>query len=259
VASTAGRPWATLFWHALEGRFIRRADAVFTVSPSIAERLATMYGIPSPAVLYNVPEWQDVARSDRLREVIGVPTDQAIVLHQGNVQHGRGAETLVEAMRQVRGAALVFLGGGAGRSALEVRVRENGIRHVHFLDAVPPADLLPITASADIGVTLLEDNCLNHHFALPNKLFEYLMAGLPVVGSDLPEIRRVVAGFDVGTLVDAGDPAAVAGGIQALLDDPERRAACAARARPACETFRWERASEPFVRTYRRLLEARPK
>jgi len=224
---------------------------VFTVSAGIAHRLATQYGIPEPAVLFNVPERKSVAHTDWLHERLSLPVDRVIVLHQGNIQHGRGGNVLIEAMRQVRGADLVFLGGGSMRPALELAVRAGGIERIHFLDPVSPAELLAVTASAHIGVTLLEDTCLNHRFALPNKLFEYLMAGLPVVASDLPEIRGVVAGFEVGELVDAGEPASIAAGIQRLVDDPARRAACAGRAGEACETFSWERASERFTHVYR--------
>ncbi len=251
VAATAGRPWVTLFWHLLEGKYIRKADAVCTVSESIARRLVAQYGIPDPVVLFNVPEWQSVPRTNWLQERLVLPADRVIVLHQGNIQHGRGGRVLVEAMRHVRGADLVFLGGGSMRPALEQAVRVGGIERVHFLDPVLPAELLAVTASAHIGVTLLEDTCLNHRFALPNKLFEYLMADLPVVASDLPEIRGVVAGFEVGELVDPGNPASIAAGIQRLVDDPSRRAACAGRAREACETFSWEKASERFTHIYR--------
>lgn len=144
------------------------------------------------------------------------------------------------------------------RPALEQATHAAGIERVHFLDPVPPAELLETTASAHIGVTLLEDTCLNHRFALPNKLFEYMMAGLPVVASDLPEIRGVVAGFDVGELVDPSDLESIATGIQRLVDDPSRRAACAGRARGACETFSWESASERYTQIYCGLLGIGP-
>ncbi len=257
VAATAGRPAVRLFWRLLEGRYIRRADAVFTVSESIAGRLAATYGVTRPIVLFNVPPFRAVTPSDYLRAQTGVPPETVVLLHQGQIQKDRGCALLAEALGEVRGAVLVFLGGGPLKPALrrQVEAADLGGR-IRFLDPVAPDALLPVTASADVGITLLEDTCLNHRLALPNKLFEYLMAGLPVLGSDLPEIRGVVAGFDVGAVVDPADRVALVKTLQRMVDDQEARARWAANAPRVLETFSWEKASQRFVETYRDLLNA---
>ena len=118
-------------------------------------------------------------------------------------------------MQYVRGAVLIFLGDGPLKESLVQEVQTlNVAERVLFLDPVPPDTLLETTASADIGVSLLEDTCLNHRYALPNKLFEYLMAGIPVLTSELPEMENVVLGSNVGRVVRPENPQEVAGALQ---------------------------------------------
>ncbi|HMB93414.1 MAG TPA: glycosyltransferase family 4 protein [Rhodothermales bacterium] len=257
VASTAGRPTVRQFWRVVEGYYIRRADAVFTVSESIADQHVAMYGIPRSTVLYNAPPFDSVTPSTALRDLTGVSDDTVVLLHQGQIQKDRGCLLLTDAMRDMRGAVLIFLGGGPLKPALEAHVEKTGLNdRVRFLDPVPPDDLLPVTASADVGITLLEDTCLNHRFALPNKLFEYLMAGLPVLASDLPEIRKVVKGFDVGAVVNPTDREALVKRMQDMADDKQARQRWQANAPRVFETFNWESASQRFIRIYQDLLSS---
>ena len=254
VAATTGRPWIRLFWQSVERRYIRRADAVFTVSPSIAQALQQTYRITPPIVLYNAPPAQSLAPSGVLRERLGLSADTAIVLHQGQLRSHRGVTRLVEAFRHVPGGVLVFLGDGPLKPALRQSALHPELAgRVHFLDPVPPDALLPVTASADIGVTLLEDVCLNHRYALPNKLFEYLRAGVPVLGSDLPEVRRVVMDYDVGRVVDPADEAALADTLRYMVDHSEDRARWARNAPAVFDTYSWEQSAARFVRTYQNL------
>ena len=206
VASTVGRPWVRLFWESVERHFVRKAEGVLTVSDGIADRLVDLYDIDRPSIVHNVPYRRTAVSSNRLRASIGVPTDTTIVLHQGQMRKFRGCELLLDAVKQVDRTALVFLGDGPLKRPLSDVARKHRLSEkVFFLDAVPPDELLGYTSSADIGVTLLEDVCLNHRFALPNKLFEYLAANIPVIASDLPEIQKVVKGYNVGIAVSPVD------------------------------------------------------
>ncbi len=255
VASTASRPWSRAVWRLVEGRHIGHADAVFTVSESIARHLEKMYGIPTPVVVHNVPEMQHVEASPLLRG--DLDSETTLLLHQGQIQKHRGCFPLVRAMREVEGAALVFLGGGPLKKALEEYVINNRLEaRVRFKEPVAPDHLLPLTAGADVGITLLEDTCLNHRFALPNKLFEYLMAGLPVVASNLPEIRSVVESFDVGCIVDPEDHSQLVHTLQHVTRDREARKKWAANTVSVFETFSWEKASHHFTDVYYRLLSS---
>jgi glycosyltransferase involved in cell wall biosynthesis len=105
-----------------------------------------------------------------------------------------------------------------------------------------------------VGVTLLEDTCLNHRYALPNKLFDYLAAGVPVLASHLPELRSIIHGYNVGRTVDPSDAGAVADAINEMISSDRDRAAWISNARRMAETFNWEIASQRFVRVFRSLI-----
>ena len=242
-------------WSALEHRYLPRTDAVLTVNDSIADRMAATYGIERPVVTHNVPERQAVPRTDALRERLGIPAEQRIVLYQGLVRDGRGLERLVDAMRDVPDAALVVIGDGPAKAALVQQAADALGERAHFLPHTPPDDLLRLTASADLGVHVPEPITESIRLALPNKLFEYLMAGLPVVVANIPEMRRVVEQFDVGLVVDPYDRDGLAAALRQALDDEAARQRWRANAPQVFETFRPERDKERFQDVYRRLLQ----
>ncbi len=239
----------------VESKYIKKADVVFTVSQSIASHIAASYNIDLPDVLYNVPVYREKVTSDALRIDLDLPADTVVVLHQGNMQKDRGCLLLVRAMQHVQGAVLVFMGGGPLVSAVQAEVAALRLEdRVRFKSAVPPDQLHPYTCSADIGVTLLEDSCLNHRYALPNKLFEYLMAGLPVLGSDLPEIGGIIEKYDAGCVVYPDDPREIGRVLQRMVDHPGLREKWSAAGPDVFETFNWDGASQLFKRRYQSLI-----
>ncbi|MDX1740766.1 MAG: glycosyltransferase [Rhodothermales bacterium] len=212
-----------------------------------------------PTVVENVPPFREVAPSGKLRSAAGITDNHPIVLHQGHIKQGRGCEALVRAALTVPDTHFVFLGNGPLRPALQDLARSLDIQErVHFVDSVPPELLLDYTASATVGVTLLEDTCLNHHYALPNKLFEYLMAGVPVLASDLPEISRIVSDFRVGRLCQPGSTKDIGKNLREMLSKSEELADYRANSRQVFETINWQSASERFLNEFRRLLKALP-
>ncbi|MCP9488893.1 MAG: glycosyltransferase [Solirubrobacteraceae bacterium MAG38_C4-C5] len=209
-------PYRERFWAwfvgALERVAVPRADAVITVSDGIAEALQGRYRLAErPTVLRNVSALRDHGQPDGrgLRARLGLVADEPVLLHQGAAATGRGAEDLVRAAALVPGAHLVFLGDG--EVACEARIHElvaelDVSDRVHLLASVPLERLLEHTREADIGLSALEDTCENHRLALPNKVFEYLAAGVPVVVNDLPELRRLVGEHGIGWVAEAGNP-----------------------------------------------------
>lgn len=258
VAATVGRPWVSSFWRLVESRFLPRCDAIFTVNDSIADHISRNYEVPRPVVVVNVPPLRTATPTNLIRSRLGLNDRVPIVLHQGQIRRDRGCTVLVRAAARVSDAHIVFLGNGPLRSqvqqiAADLRITDR----VHLLDPVPPDQLLDLTSSATIGTTLLEDTCLNHHFALPNKLFEYLMAGVPVLASNLPEIRKVVSEFNVGQLATPGNVDDTAGKLHYMVSDPARLEKWRANTSDVFETINWESASERFVNVFRRLAQSR--
>ncbi|MDT7856222.1 glycosyltransferase family 4 protein [Rubrivirga sp. S365] len=252
--SSAGRPHVAAAWQAVEGRFIGRADAVLTVGDQIADRLAEAYGIARPTVLYNAPAppppdgegGADRARAgrDALRARLGLPDDgRVVVLYQGLLRAGRGLPALVEAARRVDGVRLVVIGEGELWDDLARLGAPLGDRF-RLHPFVPPDALAALTPGADLGACLIEPLTESLRLSLPNKLFEYLAAGVPVIASPLPEIRRVVE-RGVGVLADPADPAAVAAALRRALD-ADARESWAGRTTEALAPYAWDRGRGVF-------------
>jgi glycosyltransferase involved in cell wall biosynthesis len=250
------RFWRTLVW-ALEKALVPRCDGVITVSAGIAERLRERFPrAATPVVIRNVADLPVPQDGElRLRSMLRVAADEPIILHQGAAAAGRGCEILIRAFRLVERGHLVFLGSGEPRCLRHLRqlaVQSDLEGRVHFLPPARQEELLALTSEATVGVSLLENTCENHRLALPNKLFEYIAAGVPVVTSDLPEMARLVRTHGVGWTVDAARPESVASGLRAAIDardDPE----LAAKLRGAAHELSWGQEQRRLLELYAQL------
>lgn len=239
----------------LEKKIMPQAAGTITTTDARAKFFARAYGIPRPLVLQNRPRLVSAEGSDRIRNELGLVEPWPIVLYQGGLQPGRGLPRLVEAAASVPNAYFVFIGGG--RQAAELRELATRLQldeRVRFIPTVALAELPSYTASADIGVQPIENTCLNHFTTDSNKLFEYVIAGLPVVASQLPEIGKLVRKHDLGLLIPPGDTAALARAISQLVSDPELRLWYRARARQAAQTLNWEAQEQALLDLYARVL-----
>lgn len=203
------------FTRAIERWAIRHADASVVVSPSIANEYSRIYQMDPPFVVMNCPMLSRVQRTGRLREALGISESSLIFLYQGGLSAGRGIEVTVETFRRLEGrdCIAVFMGYGPLESWLQSVERE--CETVRVMPAVPPEEVLEYTSDADFGLCLIENVCLNYYYCLPNKLFEYLMAGVPVVVSNLYELERFVRLNGVGVVATSDDVR----GIRKAIDD----------------------------------------
>jgi glycosyltransferase involved in cell wall biosynthesis len=242
----------------LERRWAASADRVVTVNDELADILGDRLGCERPLVVLNASPTR-VSGSPRPRhfhDALGLQAATPVVLYQGGFSPGRGITELIDAMAEVPGAHLVLL--GYGRHEVELRARAAGpglAGRVSVLPAVPPGELLDWVASADVVAIPIQGDTLNHRLATPNKLFEALAAGVPVVASDLPGMARIVRELDAGVLVDPTAPSSIAAGIRALLAPPQEvREATRARIRAAAAgRYDWAAQQDRLLAEYARL------
>lgn len=262
--SNVNRPrWAKAVLRRFERRQASHAAALVTVNRSLGELLGVRLGLARVVVLYNCPaRWAaPVERPDLLRQAAGLAPGTPIALYHGAFSPHRGLEELAEALLVpgMEAVHAVYLGYGGLEAALRAMAgdpRYGG--RLHVLEAVAP-DVLPAwVASADVGVMAIQASTLNHRLSSPNKLFESIATGLPVVVSDFIEMRRIVLedpDGPLGAVCDPADPASVAAAIRSILDlDPAEREALRARClRAAHERWNWETESARLVALYESL------
>ncbi len=241
---------------------IRHAVAVITVSPAIIEEMAKRYSIDNITLVRNILPYQMAPVSDRLREQLKLGPEVRIVLYQGNLQPGRGLETLVKTARFLEeNIIIVLMGKGCGTTPAELRTliaQEGVMDRVKILPPVPYEELLSWTASADIGaITYSPDYSTNIYVQMPNKLFEYIMVGLPFLVSSLPAIVDILDKHDVGRVLPSLEPRVVAREINTMLTDTVRLAQMKRNALAvAQQTFCWEEESQQLIQLYHMLIKA---
>lgn len=229
------------YWEFVEGILIRKADEVITTNLTRAEYFKEHYHIPLPKIIKNVPPFQTVTSKNLIREILGISDEVPIILYQGGLQADRGLENMVKMMQNIEFGELVFLGNGSMKEELKKMVVDLKVQNkVHFIDAVPNEDLLNYTASATIGLQLLLNTCFNHYSACSNKLNEYMMAGIPVIASDFPEIRRIVEKYEVGYLVDPENVEEITEYVKGLLNNQTKLAEFKKNTVLAAQNNKWE-------------------
>jgi glycosyltransferase involved in cell wall biosynthesis len=244
-------------WRLLERLLIRRADHTVTVCKSIADELVARYEIEPPLVVLNTPRHPERPIDDwdgsRLREHLGLEdSSEALVLYQGGFAPHRGLESLVASAAGFEHATLVLLGWGSLEDELRRLIRMLGLeQRVRMMSPVPPELLLTYTVGADLGVIPYRPVGLNNYYTTPNKLFEYMAAGVPVVASRLPELVRFVEGLRIGETFDPDRPEEIASSVNSLLNDPRERAGMRQRAIEASRRLSWDLQVQGLLKIYR--------
>ena len=236
----------------VERIFIRKADYIFVVSENIADWYKRNYVIKSPTVVMNAPRFTSVKKNNYFREHFRLRPDQKIVLYQGALAPARGIEEIIAAFSDRRDDAVVVIFMGYGPlEELIVRETKKSDR-VFFHPAVNLNVILDYTAGADVGVHIIPNTCLNHDFCMPNKLFEYLMVGLPVLVSNVTEMREFVKKNEVGFVANDIGVGSINSAIdEILLADLSKVRQKALR---ASKKYSWEVQEHKMIAGYQMLL-----
>lgn len=186
----AGIRKSTFKW--LESKLINYCNLVIVVSDSIADWYQQTYNIKRPVVVKNSPNFRDFKRKNLFRDELGIDKEQTILLYQGGLVKGRGIELILDAFKHREDTEIVAVFMGYGELEDEIKAASLRYSNIYYYPAVSPKVVLDYTTSADIGIHLIQNSCLNHFYCLPNKFFEYAMAGLPIIVSNMKEMERYV-------------------------------------------------------------------
>lgn len=259
-------PRLLLAWYRWrERRWVRGSDAVVTVNQPIADHLAAAWHLATPpTVLLNCqPHWTPPSpRPDHIRHATGIPPERKVVLFLGRLGRERGLDEAAEAVLRLDDAALVVVGFGSWADRLRERDRDPRYlgRH-HTLPPVHPDEVPAWTASADVSIIAVPANSLNQRLSTPNKFWESLTAGTPVVvGRDLEVMRGIVEADHLGAIADPADPNDLARGLREVLEqgpDPLLRMRERCLSVTAC-TYNWETAVEPYLALVAATTEPSP-
>ena len=252
VPELAEGSFAKRVWLSIEESIFPKLKNVLTVNQSIASIYNKLYGVDLK-VMRNVPisgkfnsEIKVKSRSD-----LGLPQDKKIILLQGaGINADRGAEEMIDAMNWID-ALFLIVGSGDVIIDLKEKVKNlNLSSKVMFTGRVPFEELISFTKVADVGVTLDKDSNLNYRYSLPNKIFDYFQADLPVVASDLIEVRRVIDEYQAGIILSSHEPRIMASEINDFLNDTTRFKQTKKNVQKAKAELIWENEKEVLISCY---------
>lgn len=221
VPELVNRPTVQKIWKRIERTIFPKLTDVITVNDSIAGLFEQDYGL-RPVVVRNVPHLMKKTEK-KTRKELGLPEDKHLLILQGagiNIQ--RGAEEMVEAMQYIDHSILLIAGQGDVIPLLKKMVSEQSLENkVIFRPRMPYQELMQLTKNADLGLTLDKDTNLNYRYSLPNKIFDYIQASIPVIASPLPEIAHIINTYQVGTTITDHNPVNMAKTINEVLADQQ--------------------------------------
>ena len=237
----------------LERFLIKFVDKVITVNDSIAEKYVEMYGINKPCIVLNSPNKLTVTeKNDIFREKFNIPKKNKIFLYQGGFSKGRGIEILLETFANIdiKNVCIVFLGYGE----LEKKIKKyaDKYKNIFYHEAVTPQVLLDYTVSADYGISLIENVCLNYFYCLPNKFFEYSMTGLPIICSNFPVMKDFMKTYNAGVCAEPDNIDSITNAIKSVMQKDYNLLSKNAR-KMALENC-WEEQEKVLLNLYKDLV-----
>jgi glycosyltransferase involved in cell wall biosynthesis len=196
-----GRSLVKAIWRNLENRLIQKADAVVTINSAIAKELSKRYSIPEPFVVMNVAAGIPDGEPIDLRKEFNLDCKQ-ILVYQGILRPGQGILRALDLLAQLPDTGLVYIGDGPLRIEIEKRAAELRIQNrIRITGMVESDKLAAYTSGSDAGFLLMEAGALNNRLALPQKIFQYISAGVPPIVSALPCLNEIVRKDNLGLVL----------------------------------------------------------
>lgn len=247
------RPRVQRIWKSIEAYIIPRLKWMITVNESIAQLFEKEYGV-KVYVVRNIPARRKM-KLEYSKQHLGLPKDKKLLVLQGsgiNIQ--RGAEELTQAMQFLPDAFLMIIGGGDVLPHLKQFVENNNLHdRILFLPRMPYEEMMAYTELADLGLTLDKDTNLNYRFSLPNKLFDYIQAGVPVMATPLPEVSKIIKHYKIGTFTHSTGYEALAEDIRNAISNTELLDVWQKNLKHAAQELCWENEETGLLKIYEEL------
>lgn len=253
AAGLTGRDFQKNVWLKVEEWIFPKIETIYTVNESIASIYRKKYKV-KVQVVRNIPP-MNVLENAKTKTELGLPLDKQIILLQGAyIDYDRGAKEVAYAMKYVDNTLFLIIGTGQEIATVEkLRVEESLEDKIIILPKMPFHELMQYTANVDLGLSVDKPLHLNYTLSLPNKLFDYIQAGIPLLTSNLPELARVQEKYSIGLMLDNHKPEHIAEKItEALRSD--KRELWKKNCNEASKEYNWEKESQVIVSMYTKYL-----
>ena len=249
------RPLVKKTWEILERRMLPHIKHAYTVCESIAKIYHQKYGVPFQ-VVRNVPSKKTFPKKTTGQK----NQSEKRIVYQGAVNIGRGLEQAIHAMKYTENAKLFIAGDGDIKPQLERIVATEDLQNkVIFTGRLPLEELAQLTATADLGISIEEDLGLNYRYALPNKLFDYIQAKVPVLVTNLPEMAAIVTKYQIGEICTSLEPQELAASFREALFNTEKRKLWESKLPFAAGELNWEVEENVLVELFENVYSHAPK
>lgn len=253
VPELINRRFIRNIWLFIERVLLPKVKNSYTVNDSLAEIYSNKYKI-SMKVVRNLPT--KIVPNNLCQGALNFP-GKRILLYQGSLNKSRGLELAIDAMQYIESAILVIIGEGDISHQLHKQVVElNLSARVKFLGRISLDQLSIYTCGANLGLSLEENAGLNYYYSLPNKLFDYIQAQVPVIASDFPETSKIIHKYNIGCTIIDRNPIQFAALINSIFNDPARYALWKSNLKNAAEELCWENEESRLLAIFHKLLNA---
>ena len=241
LAGLKDKKFKQSFWKWVEKFFIKKADWIMVTGAMDGEFLKKEYDVKNIILLRNLPRYYKPELKPDLHSNLQIDKSKKIILYQGVLLKGRGIEKVFAVLKDLPGCIFILVGSGEYEEHLKKLAAEMTVaEQVYFLGKLTQEDLPKVTASADVGISLIENLSISYYYALPNKLFEYIMAEVPVIVSDLPQMKEIVEKYDVGSIVDFESKEDLTEAIKKITEDKTFHDSKKRNCRIAAQELNWE-------------------
>lgn len=253
LPSLNGRSLKKKMWKTIEAAIVPKMKHFYTVSKGYADWFENEYG-NRPEIILNVPDTRIENKQTLNIKLPKIQKNEKILIYQGAINVSRGIDKMIISVQSIERVQLWIIGDGPKKQEYQNLTKDLNLNHkVKFFGAVSPQQLKLITPMADIGLSLEEDGGLSYRYALPNKIFDYMHAGVPILGTNLPDIKQTIESFGIGMVIQNHKSNHISDCIKQMLD--EGKMVYTENLKNAASEFNWSNEEQKLKKIYSEFIE----